>query len=341
MLSNRKLFLLVIAVWCVLLMRNNPWGSDAHQQTSRQVSLLFPNLAQQLPQMQRVEISDKDSRVNLQLAGSDSIYSAEQWIVESKNHPVDRARLMYLLDGISQLRGIDLVSIRKSSHELYGVNDGDGTRVQAYDSDGNKIVDWIAGAIRSQDIAGIEHPVFEYYMRRADSNEVFLSGSAIQPSATPFDWCDVNFLRGIDAEHVKRIGRLDFQRKLSWTIERVQPPPAASQTDAARWLLSEPLDATIDNFSGDSLAFSCVNLQASGVVGLATTAAIDDQSYGFPQDRFIVGIGENELQFELGSPARDGHRYLRVSGLQHIYTISDFEVGQLRQDIRSLQDSTQ
>ena len=54
---------------------------------------------------------------------------------------------------------------------------------------------------------------------------------------------------------------------------------------------------------------------------------------------FIPLIKGNTLEFELGKPAREGHRYLRVSGLQHIYTISDFEVGQLRQDIDSLYDS--
>jgi hypothetical protein len=334
MFSNRHLLVYVIIAWSLLLLRNNPWSGDEHQQTARQVQLIFPELKQQLPTLQRVLISDKDSSVEIKLAGEDSIYAAEQWLVKSKNHPVDRAQLMYLLDGLGQMRGVDLVSIRATKHEVYGVSDNDGTRVQIFDNTGVKVADWIAGAIRSQDIAGGDNPVFEYYMRRADSDEVYLSGGAIQPSSDAFDWCDVNFLRGVQASQINSISRFDHQHDLGWVVERIEPRP--SNEDEPRWQIIAPLQALIDNFSGDSLAYSCSTFRASGVITLATTPSADNATYGFPLDSFTVSIEGNILEFELGFPARDGHRYLRVNNLQHIYTISDFEVGQLRQDVNSL-----
>jgi len=337
MFSNQRLIIYILIALGVLFFRENPMSGDEHQQTAQQVKLLFPQLKAQLPTIASITISDSDSRLVVESAEDQSLYSGERWLVQSKQHPVDRAKLMYLLDGLSQLQTVDVVSINASKHSVYGVTEKDGTRVQIYDGNGLLLADWIAGAIRSQDIAGGDHPVFEYYMRRADSDEVFLSGVAVQPSADALDWCDLNFLRGVQAFQVDGVSRFDYQRKLSWKIERIKPQ--SPNEEEPRWQLTAPLQTTIDNFSGDSLAFSCSQLQATDVVGFVSSVAADNVKYGFPQDRFEVLIQGNTLEFELGKPAREGHRYLRVSGLQHIYTISDFEVGQLRQDIDSLYDS--
>jgi hypothetical protein len=335
-MSNQRLVIAILLCWVVLLLRQNPFAGDAHQRTARQVRKIFPELRQQIPDLAKLVISDKDSSVTVQLAGAGSLYSAQQWLVEEKEHPVDRAKLMYLLNGLSDIKGVDLVSIKEASHQVYGVNADGGTRVQAFDNQGNKVVDWIAGAIRSQDILGGDKPVFEYYMRRFDSDEVYLSGGAIQPSTDAIDWCDVDFLRGIDAYQVESISRFDFASKTSWTIERINPAPASEEQ--SRWQLTQPLEALIDNFPGDSLAFTCSKIKATGVVALANGEETDNAKYKFPQDRFLVVIKGNTLEFELGAPAREGHRYLRVKGLQHIYTISDFEVGQLRQSMQTLYD---
>jgi hypothetical protein len=337
MFSNQRLVVYLLIAIGLLFSRQSPMAGDEHQQTAQQVKLLFPQLKEQLPNVASITISDSDSSLVVELADEQSIYSGERWLVQSKRHPADRAKLMYLLDGLSQLQTVDVVSINASKHSVYGVTEDEGTRVQIYDSSGLLLADWIAGAIRSQDIAGGDHPVFEYYMRRADSDEVFLSGVAVQPSADAIDWCDLNFLRGVQASQVDGVSRFDYQRKLSWKIERIKPQ--SSTEEEPRWRLTTPLQVIIDNFSGDSLAFSCSQLQATDVVGLTSSVAADNVKYGFPQDRFEVLIEGSTLEFELGKPAREGHRYLRVSGLQHIYTISDFEVGQLRQDIDSLYDS--
>jgi hypothetical protein len=337
MFSNQRLVVYLLIAIGLLFSRQSPMAGDEHQQTAQQVKLLFPQLKEQLPNVASITISDSDSSLVVELADEQSIYSGERWLVQSKRHPADRAKLMYLLDGLSQLQTVDVVSINASKHSVYGVTEDEGTRVQIYDSSGLLLADWIAGAIRSQDIAGGDHPVFEYYMRRADSDEVFLSGVAVQPSADAIDWCDLNFLRGVQASQVDGVSRFDYQRKLSWNIERIKPP--SPNEEEPRWQLTMPLQVVIDNFSGDSMAFSCSQLQATDVVGFVSSVAADNVKYGFPQDRFEVLIEGSTLEFELGKPAREGHRYLRVSGLQHIYTISDFEVGQLRQDIDSLYDS--
>jgi hypothetical protein len=337
MFSNQRMVVYILIALGVLFVRESPMRGDAHQQTAQQVKLLFPLLKEQLPTIASITISDYDSSLVVESADEQSVYSGDSWLVQSKQHPVDRAKLMYLLDGLSQLQTVDVVSINASKHSVYGVTEKDGTRVQIYDSSGLLLADWIAGALRSQDIAGGDHPVFEYYMRRADSDEVFLSGVAVQPSADAIDWCDLNFLRGIQASQVDGVSRFDYQRKLSWKIERIKLQ--SPNEEEPRWQLTAPLETIIDNFSGDSLAFSCSQLKATDVVGFVSSVAADNVKYGFPQDRFEVIIEGSTLEFELGKPAREGHRYLRVAGLQHIYTMSDFEVGQLRQDIDSLYDS--
>ena len=254
-----------------------------------------------------------------------SFYTDGRWVVQSKKHPVNQDKLIYLIERMQDLKGHDLVSVNPNNHGVYGVSEEKGTRIKFFDGDGNLFVDWIAGSIRSQDISGGDKPVFEYYMRPADSNNVYLAGDAIQPNADPVSWCDLNFLRGIESSKIVSVQRRDFVHDENWTIKRVA-------LDSKEWSFEN--GELIDSFAGESLAFTCSQLQASDVVGL-----IDDISFeecGFPLDRFEVQVDDTLFVFELGVPAREGHRYLRIEGLPHIYTLSHFEVSQIRQSVDSL-----
>lgn len=326
MLSNRSLGVLVVILWLVVFVSLKPFSGDSHQRTIQKVKTIFPELAEQLPDIKKIIISDVDSSVTLIRDLDNSFYPDGRWVVQSKNHPVNYDKLMYLIDRMKELKGYDIVSVNPNNHGVYGVSEDQGTRIKFFDGSGELLVDWIAGAIRSQDIAGGDKPVFEYYMRPASSSSVYLAGDAIQPSADPLSWCDVNFLKGIESSKIVSIRRYDFEHNQNWTISR-------TSLDSKEWTLEN--GELIDSFAGESLAFTCSQLQASDVIGLIDKD-ISLKECGFPLDRFEVQVGDIPFIFELGVPAREGHRYLRIEGLPHIYTLSHFEVSQIRQTVDSL-----
>ncbi len=103
MFSNRRLLVYLLITWALLLMRTNPFEGDQHQQTALKVKQLFPELSARIPDLARIEISDIDSEVVLELPSEDSPYSSLHWLVRDKRHPADRAKLMFLINAISEL----------------------------------------------------------------------------------------------------------------------------------------------------------------------------------------------------------------------------------------------
>lgn len=342
---NRVLLALVAVVWALFMVVDKPWQGDAHERTAARVGLLFPKLQYQSEEVRKVVVSDGANSVTL--AMDENGY----WRVLEKQHPLDKARLMMLMENLSDITTLDTVSVNPEKHVVFGVAEGQGTRVQVYDSNDILLADWIAGSLRQQDIAGGQKPVLEFYMRDGRSDAVHLSGTAIHPSANPTAWCDTRFLFGVEASRIQWVERIDFQTNESWRIERTAAAEElSSQLGSAQenraggsWQLTAPKTQTALGYAGDSMAFSITGLEATDVVAQAGTGNADDTRYGFPQDRFRIGIDGQVFEFELGKPAAtNGQRYLRVTNpkLPYIYSLDDYEVSQLRQPVaRMLADS--
>lgn len=338
-MSRRNLLLALAALvaWSLYLGITKPWQGDAHARTSAQVGMLYPQLADELDRITKVVLSNGDTRTTLVLVGAEGQRRGRGWMVEEKNFPVDFARFTQMLDNLSSIKTSDVVSINRDKHEVYGVAEGQGTRVKVFGADNRLLVDWIAGSLRQQDIAGGQKPVLEFYMRDARSDRVFLSGDALQPAVDPARWCEVHLLKDIQMERVAWVQREDFQTFESWRIERRPDAAADIEGTASAWFMTEPEPGgVVLAYAGDSMATSIVGLEIADVLGEASGDGTDEARYGFPQDRFTVGIEGNEFLFELGKPAAGGQRYLRVKGLPYIFTMTDFEVSQLRQPVERM-----
>ncbi|MHC4823747.1 MAG: DUF4340 domain-containing protein [Planctomycetota bacterium] len=339
-MTRRNLILLLAAAvaWSVYLGLTRPWQGDAHARTSAQVGRLYPQLAEELDRITKVVLSNGDVRTTLLLVGAEGERRGRGWMVEEKGFPVDFARFTQMLDNLSSITTSDVVSVNRDKHEVYGVAEGQGTRVKVFGADNRLLVDWIAGSLRQQDIAGGQKPVLEFYMRDARSDRVYLSGDALQPAVDPARWCEVHLLKDIAMERVAWVQRLDFQTGESWRIERRQQESADIEGTSSAWYLTEPESdqGVVLAYAGDSMATSIVGIEVADVVGESSQDGTDEARYGFPQDRFTVGIEGNEFLFELGKPAPGGQRYLRVQGLPYIFTLTDFEVSQLRQPVERM-----
>jgi hypothetical protein len=330
MSKRNNLLLLVVAIlWTAFLLVEKPWKGDAHQRTAAHVGLLFPKLQYQTEQVRRVIVSDGIDSVTLQLSES------RRWRVVEKQHPMDMARLTMVIQNLAEINTIDVVSVNSEKHSVYGVAEGQGTRVQVYGENDVLLADWIAGSLRHQEIGAGQKPVMEFYMRDGRSDVVYLSGEAIHPPANPTTWCDTHFLAQVEDSAISWVERKDFVTDDSWRIER------APQSGADAWDLSTPVARPALSYAGESLAFSITGLRAADVIATMNSDGADDARYGFPQDRFTVGVGELDFEFELGNPTpQAGQRYFRVTGIPYIYTLSDYDVSQLRLPVQRLLDDS-
>lgn len=331
-MSRRNLGLAAaaLAVWGAVLLLERPWQGDAHARTAAAVRPLFPDFDRRRESVRRVELRGPDGSATLE-------WREDRWWVREKEHPADPRRLVQIVDMLGALETRDPVAVTPVSHATYGVAAGQGTRITLTDGDGSAVADWIVGQLRGQDVTAGQQPVLEFYMRRADRPEVYLSGDAISPPTDPVSWCDTRFLAAAAAEDVEWIRREDFDSGESWRLERV--PEAERAAAGSPWRLTEPAPAqTAPAFSGDSLVHTLLGLSATDVLARAGEAAADAARYGFAEDRFQVSVNGQIFSFELGRPAGQGQRSLRVAGLPYVYALGDFEVSQLRQSVATLLD---
>jgi len=332
---NRNLLLVAVVIWAIFLMVEKPWQGDAHQRTAARVGLLFPKLQYQTEEVRKVVVSDEHNTVTLEMEENG------YWRVVEKQHPLDRARLMMLMENLAAVTTLDVVSVNSDKHEVFGVAAGQGTRVQVYGGNGVILADWIAGQLRHQEIESGQKPVLEFYMRDGRSDVVYLSGTAIHPSSDPTIWCDTRFLFQVEEARIQWVERTDFATNESWRIDRV-PPTDGSSAVTGQWQLTFPVSKPALDYAGNSLAFSLTEMQAADVFAQADAEGGDEARFGFPQDRYRGGIDGQVFEFELGKPATTpGQRYLRVNNppLPFIYTLDDYDVSQFRQPVeRMLQD---
>lgn len=337
-MSRRNLILFGVAavLWIVYLSITRPWQGDAHARTAATVGQLYPQLEEEFDRIARVVIEGDEMRTTLRLVQDGERRIGRGWMVEEKKFPVDFSRFTRLLENLAAITTSDVVSVNPQKHEVYGVAEGQGTRVRVYSTDNRLLVDWIAGSLRQQDIAGGQKPVLEFYMRDARSDRVYLSGDALQPAVDPVRWCEVLLLRDIAMERIASVVREDFQTGESWKITRLGSTAEDEEGEQSPWRMLEPMEATALAYAGDSMATTIVGLEVADIIGEADPEGGDEARYGFPQDRFRVGIEGNEFLFELGRPADAGQRFLRVKGLPFIFTVSDFTVSQLRQPVERM-----
>jgi len=163
----------------------------------------------------------------------------------------------------------------------------------------------------------------------------------VLPAVNPVGWCEVSLMKDVGIDRVTWIERKDFQTGESWRLERREQADVSQDGESTTWFMTEPQELPAMAYAGDSMATSIVGIEVADIVGPADPNGSDEARYGFPQDRFTVGIEGSQFRFifELGKPAADGQRFMRVKDLPYIFTLSDFVVSQLRQPVgRMLQD---
>ncbi len=327
---RRRIFWLAVAAaaaWGAYFALARPWQGDAAARTAAQVRPLFPDFARRRDSVRRIDVHGPEGAATIE-------WREDRWWVREKEHPADPRRLLQIVDMLERLETRDPVAVTPASHAAYGVAAGQGVRLTLTDAQGAVVADWIVGQLRQQDVTLGQKPVLEFYMRRADRPEVYLSGDAIQPSSDPVAWCDTRFLAAVRPDEIEAVRREDFANGETWRIERMS---AAADAPGPHWRLTEPAPArdALD-YAGDSLVHTLLGLSAANVVGRAADPTADAARYGFPADRISVTARGQTLRLELGDPASAGQRYLRVEGLPFIYTIGDFDAAQLRQPVAEM-----
>ena len=323
---NRILCLALVVLGGLALALERPWQGDAFARTEAKVRRLFPELDASRERIAKVLIRSADRRTTLLRVPGD-------WVVEEKLlHPADIGRLIGLIDSLAFLDSRDVVSTNPDKQGTYSVEEGAGTRIQIWDEEERILADLVAGGLRSEGVAPGGPAILEFYVRPYGSDEVVLAPDFHAPVVDPADWL-AGPLFPVEPDALEWIERQDLDGRESWKLVRGAPDPDSAGT---LWEFREPTSGPAGKYAGDSFVFTFTGLRPQDVVAQIASGAEPDASYGFTLDVLRAGKGDQVFELRLGGVATPGARFAWLTGGRWIYTLSDFEVGQLRQTVEGM-----
>lgn len=316
---NRVLAVVFLLLAGLALAVEQPWRGDAFARTEAQVHRLFPELAALREQIFRVEIQSRGRQTTLSRV-------ADGFVVEEKlAHPADLGRLIALVDSLCWLDDRDVVSDNPEKRATFQVEADSGTRVRLLDRQGAPLADLIGGALRNAPEQAGEQALLEFYVRRADRDQVLLAPEFRPPPADPAQWIQPRLFPGLQAGQIQWLQRLGAEAGDSWKVVR-----SAEAGGEPAWRVVAPEPGAAAAHEAEGLAFTFAGLRAEDVAARLVPGGEPGADFGFPGETFRAGAGEASLEVRLGKPAEAGRRYAWVPGSPYVVLVGEFAAERLR-----------
>lgn len=338
---NRVLAAAFLGLFAITLLVERPWQGDAHERTLAAVRPLFPALQRDV-EVARVRIQPTQGGAPIHI---EKVIDRGQprWVVrDAYDHPADVAKIGRLVESMRALETRDLESVEAESHATYKLRDGEAIGVQLWSDQGESLAQLMIGGLRSQDVMSGRDPIVQFFVRSAESPEVYRSNVVYLPPETSSRWCDTRFLRMVSEEQVRFLQRTDHLGRESWRIvldpdvAKVEVNDSSAEAETSgRWRMVMPESILVPDFAGESWVFTMLGLEAADVIGLATNEA-GQAAFGELSDTFELGLEEGSFRLDIGAITDGTRRAARIHGLPHLYALEDFDVQQLAQAVADM-----
>jgi hypothetical protein len=237
--ENVLLSLLFAVLGVVVLVVQNPFSADVYEETAQRSRLLFPDFDG--TKATRIEVRTPDREAIVE-RGEDGV-----WKVLSRfDHPADPNTVVDLFTRLREIRVSDWISNDAADRDRYNVGDA-GIRFRVTDAAGATLADFVQGKFQGidPDDPNFERKFnFQTFLRRSDSNEVYLVEGFLPIGTTPGEWLDKalvrfdpNAAKGFVIETSDPAGKVRVEKGEDGTWKIVEPAPApADKAKVEEWL---------------------------------------------------------------------------------------------------------
>ena len=214
----------------------------------------------------------------------------EQWLLANKNLPIEQEKLEHLLKNLTGLQTTWPISTTSSSHERFEVSD-DKSRRKISLFEGNKSVPAI--------FVGTSPGFKKSHLRVDDHDEVYaLKFNAYDAPATNKDWLDKSLLALTSVTH---INTGDYRLIKDGELWRAEPELNKREVDQGK----------VNEFAN--------------AIGTFKVKAIADDAPEFVNDKSIVLDVDNGDKYAITLMEDDGKYYVKRTGINHVFTLSQYE----------------
>ncbi len=189
---NRILLAILVALTAAVLAVEKPFAGDAYEKARRREHPLFPGF--DATRAARLEIRSKEKGVEIERAPDGSWVVPAAFGYRAKMQGDDSVPGFF--DRILRMKGREPVSDNPASHDRFNVGET-GILIRVSDAGGAPLVEFRQGRfdINPNDPDFEQKFSFASFVRRTDSNEVYLVDPFFPMGLSPSEWIDTSFVR--------------------------------------------------------------------------------------------------------------------------------------------------
>jgi len=279
-LKNNLVLLIILIVFAVLVFLFEKPFEDRSRKAREDAGPLFSEL--QIDKVKKLQVKNADTTVTL-------INRDNDWfVVGEEEYPADPVLVKEAIGKIQRIQKINLASKKKGKHALFEVADGMATEVVLFGPKEKRIAHLYIGK------SGPD--LFSTYIRRAESDEVFLHEEHLKGQ----------FDREVNNWRDKRIFDFDAGGATALRIVKKEETIVLSKDTEENWHLEEPVSSLAEKTEVENVLRALSSLRAADFAGKEEIieSGIDEPTYQISVElkdgqkkTLLVGNNKGEHQY--------------------------------------------
>jgi len=309
-LRNNLILLIALVVFAVLVFLLEKPFEDKSKKAREEAGPLFSEL--QIDKVKKIQVK-KGAVSTVTLIKRDN----DWFVVGEEEYPADRVLIDETLQKIQRIQRINLASKKKDKHVRFEVEPGMATEVELFGPDEKKMAHLLIGK------AGPD--LFSTYIRRAESDEVFLHEEHLQG----------HFDREINNWRDKRIFDFDANGATGLRIARKEETIVLSKDTEGNWHLEEPVSSLAEKAEVEKILGALSTLRAADFAG---KEEINESGIDAPTCQISVELkdGQKKTLF-VGNNKGEHQYYTKSEEKKYIYVLYKSAVENLIPEVKTLE----
>ena len=307
--QNLVLLIILVIFATVVIIVERPFENKA-KKVEEEALPLFPEL--QADKVKKLEIKKSD-KSTITLKNKDSVW----YVVDKEEYPADPQAVDESIKKLQGLKKLNVVSTKKDKHGLFEVKEGMGMEVSAFGPEDKKVADLLIGK-NGPDL-------FSTYIRRAESDEVFLVGEYLKG---PFE-------REVNNWRDKRMFEFNADAVSELTIAHKDEVIAMSKDTKGEWQLEKPVSGIGDKDKVQEVLRTLSALRASD---FADEAATKDSGLGTPEYQISVKLADGSKKtLSVGNKKDEQFFFAKSDGKNYVYLLHKSLMEKLTPTVKDLE----
>ncbi|MFH0814278.1 MAG: DUF4340 domain-containing protein [Pseudomonadota bacterium] len=306
---NLILLIILIIFATLVLIIERPFENKAMKMREEALPL-FPEL--QLEKVKKLLVRKSDN-TTITLKNQDNVW----YVVDKEDYPADPQAIDEAITKLRDLKKFNLVSSKKDKHALFEVKEGVGMEVIAFGAEDKKVADLLIGK------AGPD--LFSTYIRKADSDEVFLYGEYLKGQ----------FDREVNTWRDKTIFAFNPDDATQLTMVHKDEATVLSKDTKGNWQMEKPISSLAEKTKVEEVLSMLSTLRASDI---AAEEAFKDSGLDQPEYQISVKLKDDQKKtLYIGNKKEDRFYYAKSDEKNYLYFLYKSIVEKLTPSVKDLE----